>query len=88
MVISAPGATASADARLFAGAKETALIDDYKNKLNLNRFDLLVDWGRFYFITKPVFLAIDWLFRLLGNFGLAILAITVLVKTVFFPLII
>ncbi len=82
----APGATATADARLFAGAKETALIDAYKDKLNLNRFDLLIDWGWFYFITKPVFLLIDYLFKLLGNFGLAILAVTVIIKIAFFPL--
>ena len=76
----------SPDARLFAGAKETALIDDYKERLKLDRFDLLIDWGWFYFITKPVFLLIDYLFKLLGNFGLAILAVTVIIKIAFFPL--
>ena len=76
----------SPDARLFAGAKETPLIDEYKDRLGLNRFDLLIDWGWFYFITKPVFLLIDYLFKLLGNFGLAILAVTVIIKIAFFPL--
>ena len=55
-------------------------------ELRLNRFDLLIDWGWFYFITKPMFLALDWIYRQVGNFGVAILIITVLVKIIFFPL--
>jgi YidC/Oxa1 family membrane protein insertase len=82
----APGATGNAMARLFAGAKETKLIDGYDKNLTLNRFELLIDWGWFYFITKPLFWLIDWLFVWLGNFGLAILAVTVIIKTAFFPL--
>jgi len=82
----APGATGAAQARLFAGAKETSLIDAYDKKLELNRFELLIDWGWFYFITKPLFWLIDWLFKWLGNFGLAILAVTVVIKIAFFPL--
>jgi YidC/Oxa1 family membrane protein insertase len=82
----APGATGAAMARLFAGAKETSLIDAYDKKLELNRFELLIDWGWFYFITKPLFWLIDWLFKWLGNFGLAILAVTVIIKIAFFPL--
>jgi len=82
----APGATGTADARLFAGAKEVAVVNEYEKQLKLNRFDLLIDWGWFYFITKPLFLVIDWLFRLVGNFGLAILLVTVLIKIAFFPL--
>jgi YidC/Oxa1 family membrane protein insertase len=82
----APGATGSASARLFAGAKEVAVINDYEKQLNLNRFDLMIDWGWFYFITKPMFFVIDYLFRMLGNFGIAILLVTVLIKIVFFPL--
>ena len=54
--------------------------------LHLNHFDLLIDWGWFYFITKPMFLALDFFFHLVGNFGIAILIVTVLVKTLFFPL--
>ena len=90
-----PGATASANARLFAGAKEVSIvginfpfvgIGGYNKALGLNHFDLLIDWGWFYFITKPMFLAMDFFFRLLGNFGLAILMVTVLVKVIFFPL--
>lgn len=81
-----PGATGTANARLFAGAKETPLVDAYDKQLNLNRFELLIDWGWFYFITKPMFWTIDWLFRLVGNFGVAILLVTVIIKTIFFPL--
>jgi YidC/Oxa1 family membrane protein insertase len=82
----APGASGTAEARLFAGAKETPLVDAYDRKLKLNRFELLIDWGWFYFITKPMFWAIDFLFRLVGNFGVAILLVTVLIKIIFFPL--
>ncbi len=82
----APGATGSADARLFAGAKEVAVINDYEKQLKLNRFDLLIDWGWFYFITKPMFVVIDYFYHLVGNFGLAILIVTVLIKAAFFPL--
>jgi len=82
----APGATATATARLFAGAKEQNVINDYEEKFHINRFDLLIDWGWFYFITKPLFKVIDWFYRLVGNFGLAILIVTVLIKVAFFPL--
>jgi YidC/Oxa1 family membrane protein insertase len=82
----APGATGSADARLFAGAKEVRVVNDYEKTLNLNHFDLLIDWGWFYFITKPLFFVIDYIYRLVGNFGVAILLVTVLIKAAFFPL--
>jgi YidC/Oxa1 family membrane protein insertase len=82
----APNATGSANARLFAGAKEVAVVDGYDKALKLNRFELLIDWGWFYFITKPLFWLIDVLFRFFHNFGLAILAVTVIIKIVFFPL--
>jgi YidC/Oxa1 family membrane protein insertase len=81
-----PGATGSANARLFAGAKEVAVVNGYEKQLNLNRFDLLIDWGWFYFITKPLFMVIDYFYHLVGNFGVAILIVTVLIKTAFFPL--
>jgi YidC/Oxa1 family membrane protein insertase len=80
------GGSASNETLLFAGAKETALLDQYEASLGIPRFELLIDWGWFYFITKPLFKLIDWFYRLFGNFGLAILAVTVLVKLVFFPL--
>ena len=91
----APGGTGTADARLFAGAKEISVvginfpfvdIGGYNQQLGLNHFDLLIDWGWFYFITKPMFLALDFFFKLFGNFGVSILLVTVLVKTLFFPL--
>jgi YidC/Oxa1 family membrane protein insertase len=91
----APGAAGSADARLFAGAKEVSVVGinflggvdgGYNAALGLNHFDLLIDWGWFYFITKPMFLALDYFFHLVGNFGIAILIVTVLVKILFFPL--
>jgi YidC/Oxa1 family membrane protein insertase len=82
----APGATATADARLFAGAKEVRVVNDYESKLGLNHFDLLIDWGWFYFITKPLFFVIDYIYHVVGNFGVAILLVTVLIKGIFFPL--
>jgi YidC/Oxa1 family membrane protein insertase len=82
----APGATAAFDGRLFAGAKEVEVVDNYDRDLKLNRFELLIDWGYFYFITKPLFLAMDWIYRHVGNFGVAILIITVIIKIFFFPL--
>ncbi len=82
----AAGETRNVETLVFAGAKETARIDAYQESRSIRNFDLLIDWGWFYFITKPMFYLIDWLFKLLGNFGLAILATTVAVKAVFFPL--
>ncbi len=82
----APGATGTADARLFAGAKEVRVVNEYESRLNLNHFDLLIDWGWFYFITKPLFFVMDYFYHLVGNFGLAILIVTVLIKIAFFPL--
>ncbi|MEP3667639.1 MAG: membrane protein insertase YidC, partial [Roseibium sp.] len=67
-------------------AKETKLLDGYEEALGIERFELLIDWGWFYFLTKPMFFAIDYFFHLLGNFGVAILVVTVIVKMIFFPL--
>ncbi|PWJ84115.1 protein translocase subunit yidC [Pseudaminobacter salicylatoxidans] len=82
----APGQSSTVETLVFAGAKEVAKINAYEKDLNIRQFDLLIDWGWFYFITKPMFWLIDNLYKLLGNFGLAILATTVLVKAIFFPL--
>ncbi|MEP4029810.1 membrane protein insertase YidC [Roseibium polysiphoniae] len=71
---------------LFAGAKQKRLLDAYEESIGVAKFNLLIDWGWFYFLTKPMFFAIDWLFHLVGNFGVAILLVTVGVKLVFFPL--
>jgi YidC/Oxa1 family membrane protein insertase len=72
--------------KIFAGAKETRIVDDYQAQLGIKNFDLMIDWGWFYFITKPLFWLIDWIFKFVGNFGVAILMVTVLVKAAFFPL--
>ena len=82
----APGATATADSRLFAGAKEVAAIDGYEKNLGIKRFELMIDWGWFYFITKPMFFVMDWIYKHVGNFGIAILGVTLLLKILFFPL--
>jgi len=82
----AAGGTGAAKARLFAGAKEVSVVDGYDTALKLNRFELLIDWGWFYFITKPMFWMLDFFFKLVGNFGVAILIVTVIIKILFFPL--
>lgn len=86
MVEIAPGSSRDHVSRLFAGAKEVNVINSYRDDIGIERFDLMIDWGWFYFITKPLFVALDWLYRLIGNFGLAILAVTVVLKIFFFPL--
>jgi len=89
------GGTGGVSTRLFAGAKEASVVGmnfpiwgfgGYNRELGLNHFDLLIDWGWFYFITKPMFLALDFFYRLFGNFGISILLVTVIVKLLFFPL--
>jgi YidC/Oxa1 family membrane protein insertase len=82
----APGQSQTVETLVFAGAKVVATINAYEQDLGIRQFNLLIDWGWFFFITKPMFWLIDHLYKLLGNFGLAILATTVLVKAVFFPL--
>src|SRR5690606_38815127 len=85
-IVVSPGQAHTLETMVFAGAKETAKIDAYEEERGIRQFDLLIDWGWFYFITKPMFYVIDFLFHALGNFGLAILATTVIVKAIFFPL--
>jgi YidC/Oxa1 family membrane protein insertase len=88
------GGRGNAEARLFAGAKEVSVVGidfpfgpgGYTKALQLNHFDLLIDWGAWSFIYKPVFLVIDYFFRLVHNYGIAILILTVLVQLLFFPL--
>ncbi len=80
----APGAKAQNQSQLFAGAKETAIVDGYEKADGIKNFELMIDWGWFYFITKPLFKALDYFFRLTGNFGYSILIVTVLIKIVFF----
>ncbi|NVK36235.1 MAG: membrane protein insertase YidC [Rhodobacteraceae bacterium] len=80
------GGTSNTSSHLFAGAKEKRLLDSYEDTIGVSKFNLLIDWGWFYFLTKPMFTAIDWLYHQVGNFGVAILLVTVAVKLVFFPL--
>ena len=81
-----PGGRIEVTNRLFAGAKEVLLLDRYRDELGIARFDLAVDFGWFYFLTKPFFYVLNAFFGWLGNFGLAILLFTVLMRIVFFPL--
>ncbi len=82
----APGQTSKVESRLYAGAKEVKVIERYEEQFKIANFNLMVDWGMFGFLTKPLYHLLDWLYAFLGNFGLAILAVTVLVKLAFFPL--
>ena len=85
-MVVAPGGSVTSKSRLFAGAKKVTLLDHYAEEFGIPNFDLAIDFGWFYFLTKPFFYAINWLNGILGNFGLATMAFTVLVKLVFFPL--
>jgi YidC/Oxa1 family membrane protein insertase len=82
----APGSRTAVTTHLFAGAKVAKQIDAYGEQLGVRRFDMLIDWGYFWFLTKPLFMLLHWLSGILGNYGLAIIATTVLVKGLFFPL--
>lgn len=82
----APGETLTNTKRLFAGAKEVDVIDGYAERYGIKRFELLIDWGWFYFITKPLFHALSFFAGVTGNFGVSILIVTVLLKILFFPL--
>lgn len=82
----AAGQTSELKNLIFAGAKEVPLVDGYEQTMSIPRFDLLIDWGWFYFITKPMFKLMDFFFRYFGNFGVAILCTTIVVKALFFPL--
>jgi YidC/Oxa1 family membrane protein insertase len=72
--------------RVFAGAKEVRLLDRYTRQPGITNFDKAIDFGMFYFLTKPFFYALDWLYKHIGNFGIAILIFTVALKALFFPL--
>ncbi|MBC7283221.1 membrane protein insertase YidC, partial [Hoeflea sp.] len=82
----APGGSATSKTLVFAGAKEVPVIAGYKDQYSILNFDLMIDWGWFYFLTKPMFWLIDYLYKLFGNFGISILVTTVIVKLIFFPL--
>ncbi|MDC3401213.1 membrane protein insertase YidC [Candidatus Pelagibacter ubique] len=72
--------------QIIVAAKRVNVIDGYAENLNINKFDLAIDWGFMYFITKPLFFVLDYFFKLLGNYGLAIIAVTVCIRLAFFPL--
>ena len=72
--------------RLFVAAKEVETIDSYAENQNIIKFDLVIDWGWFYFFTKPLFFVIDYLFKISGNFGTAIVLLTIALRLIFFPL--
>jgi len=82
----APGESLTLSTRIFAGAKESKVLEHYQNDLGVSKFDMLIDWGWFHFITRPMFWLLETLFNLVGNFGVAILLITLVVKALFFPL--
>ena len=84
--IIAPNTKINNEIKIFVAAKEVQTIDAYAEKENIEKLDLIIDWGWFYFFTKPLFFAVDYLFKLTGNFGIAIVLITIMIRLVFFPL--
>ena len=83
---SSPNQTISSEIRIFTAAKEVTVIDSYAKNQNIQKFDLTIDWGWFYFFTKPLFFIADYFFKLTGNFGIAIILITACIRLIFFPL--
>ena len=78
--------TIEEELQIIIAAKRVDVIDGYAENLQIDKFDLVIDWGFLYFITKPLFYGIDYFFKLLGNYGLAIIAITICIRLAFFPL--
>ena len=81
-----PKSTSNNEVRLFVAAKEVETVDGYAESESIEKFDLTIDWGWFYFFTKPLFFVIDYLFKFSGNFGIAIVLITLAIRIIFFPL--
>ena len=81
-----PNGSVENEINTFVAAKEVFVIDNYADNLKIEKFDLAIDWGWFYFFTKPLFFVIDYFFKLTGNFGLAIVIVTALIRLIFFPL--
>ncbi len=82
----APGQQKVVKSHFFAGAKETNILDNYEDKLGITHFGKAIDWGWFEIVEKPIFKYLDWLFRVTGNFGLAIILLTVTVRGLMFPI--
>jgi YidC/Oxa1 family membrane protein insertase len=82
----APGSNTSITQHLFAGAKEVNLLRSYRDNQAIGNFDLAIDFGWYWFFTKPLMLLLDWLYKTVGNFGIAIMILTICVKTLMFPL--
>jgi len=78
--------TKSNEIKILVAAKEVRIIDSYAKNLNIEKLDLVIDWGYLYFLTKPMWFALDYFFKLLGNYGLAIIAVTICIRIVLFPL--
>ena len=85
-VVIPPNARKGVEGHLYAGAKQTTLIEGYEKSLGIQKFDRMVDWGWFYFITKPLFHLMEIINGIVRNFGITILILTVLVKAAFYPL--
>jgi YidC/Oxa1 family membrane protein insertase len=85
-VVIPPNARKGVEGHLYAGAKQATVIDEYEKNLGIKLFDRMVDWGWFYFITKPLFKLMEWINSWAGNFGITILILTIIVKAAFFPL--
>ncbi|HLL59201.1 MAG TPA: membrane protein insertase YidC [Allosphingosinicella sp.] len=81
-----PGKAVRTQSRLFAGAKEVKLLDRYEDQLGVTRFDKAIDWGWFEWFMKPIFSVLNWLFDAIGNFGVAIICLTVIVRGLMFPI--
>ena len=82
----APGQRLTQTSRFFAGAKEVRLLDRYTDKTGIALFDYALDWGWFRIIEKPIFYYLDWLFRMVGNFGVAIMLLTLTIRLLIFPI--
>jgi YidC/Oxa1 family membrane protein insertase len=80
-----PGSVMVSTAKFFAGAKETNTLDRYEDRLGIQHFGKAIDWGWFEIVEKPIFKYLDWLFRMIGNFGVAIILLTVTIRTLIFP---
>jgi len=72
--------------KIIVGAKRVEVVDGYAESLEIDKFDLVIDWGFLYFLTKPLWFALDYFFKMLGNYGLAIIAVTVCIRLAVFPL--